>query len=591
MKTDTKINGLLLLAAFLLFISAANSQPASTRGTDSVDIYIAGSDYVKALDHADRLSKKYKASKNWLGFSKNAVKKSEIYFLLNDNEKALTLLFGALKTVRSRSEKTGEILILRKLGAIYSDMQDYNTAKKYYYAALNLSRKIKNDSLTQALNQPLYKVHALTGNDSARYYLKRTMAYNKRIGTPEALTTAYNNYFFYYHKLENGPMAKKYLDSAAYFARKSESKQKLRIILVNLAAYYTNEKKYREAKKLYQEVFAINPSDTLTMEVSDYYYTYSDILFNLGEYKQAYEYSDRAITIRDANYSAETNSAIRDVETKYRIDQIQEKQQRENQKHREEQSRGRKILLIVIAVFILTLILLYFFYQNNRLKQKNKLREIESAIQQNILTATIDGQETERKKIASVLHDNISAMLSSAGLQLTAFASGQQKESEEIVKTRQILKEAHDQVRALSHELVPALLAKFGLSYALQDLCEKNSNKAISFDYSVDGSIKRYDEDFEMKVYFIVSELLNNVLKHSQATRATLSLSGKRRLTVTVEDNGKGFNTGKPFSGEGFGLTQIRARINGLGGNFTVTSKPNSGTLVHFSVPIPVKKN
>lgn len=222
-----------------------------------------------------------------------------------------------------------------------------------------------------------------------------------------------------------------------------------------------------------------------------------------------------------------------------------------------------------------------------RLKEKNKFKDAESRVQQNIINATIDGQELERKKIASVLHDNISAQLSSAGLHLSAFSAITKTDSQEIAKTRAILKEAHDKVRDLSHELLPVLLAKFGLLYALQDLCEKNSNSLLHFEYSGNVStFKRFNEEFEMKVYFIVTELLNNILKHSEATEAELTINEKNsQLEITVKDNGKGFKTTKTTD-EGFGLTQIRARIQNMNGTFKVDSKPNHGTTVTLNIPV-----
>ena len=254
----------------------------------------------------------------------------------------------------------------------------------------------------------------------------------------------------------------------------------------------------------------------------------------------------------------------------------------------EKQSKNRKIFGVFLALLILSLILFYFFHQNTRLKQKNKLKDIESRVQQNIINATIDGQEIERKKIAAVLHDNISAMLSSAGLQLSAFVAGNPQPPDEIRKTREIIRETHDKVRDLSHELVPVLLAKFGLLYALQDLCDKNSNSVMQF--NCDSKIpekRRYDEDFEMKIYFIITELLNNIIKHSGASEANVLISeANEMLTIVIIDNGRGFDTSKPHLNEGFGLTQIRARIVNMNGTFTINSRPKNGTTVHIKIPV-----
>ena len=198
----------------------------------------------------------------------------------------------------------------------------------------------------------------------------------------------------------------------------------------------------------------------------------------------------------------------------------------------------------------------------------------------------------ERKKIASFLHDNISALLSSAALHLTIFSTKNNNDSVEITKTKAILIQTHYKIRDLSHQLLPSLLARFGLFYALNDLCEMNSNSTIHFDYSSDVSGEtRYNEDYEMKMYFIISELLNNITKHSQASIAKINLKEiNSELHILVEDNGVGFEIKQYPTIEGFGLNQIKARINTMGGKFTVISKPDQGTTIKIIAPIEHKE-
>jgi signal transduction histidine kinase len=243
---------------------------------------------------------------------------------------------------------------------------------------------------------------------------------------------------------------------------------------------------------------------------------------------------------------------------------------------------------VIFSLFIICGILFYFFFQNTTLKQKNKLKDIQTKIQQNIINASIDGQESERKKIAAFLHDNISASLSSAALHLNVFNLKNQFQSEEILKTKTILEDAHNQIRDLSHQLMPTLLIRFGLFYALDDLCEKNSNSMMQIKYQSIIPIKtRYNDEFEMKLYFMITELLNNIIKHSQASVAQVSLEKNNNyLLIQVSDNGKGFSTQKLEIAEGFGLNQIRARINNMNGTITVNSKENKGTIIVIKVAL-----
>ncbi|MEP6929313.1 MAG: ATP-binding protein [Flavobacterium sp.] len=251
---------------------------------------------------------------------------------------------------------------------------------------------------------------------------------------------------------------------------------------------------------------------------------------------------------------------------------------------------NKKIVSLVVILIIMLLILSYFYYRNNELKRKNKQKDIKQKIQLNIINSGIDGQENERKKIALFLHDNINSLLSSVGLHLNAFSAQNNIQSEEIFKAKAILEEAHDRLRDMSHELIPALLVRFGLLYALEDLCEKNTNPNLHFHFlSSISTEKRYTEKFEMKIYFIVSELFNNIIKHSGATKAQISLrENENWLILIIHDNGKGFNTEKLNENEGFGLNRIRARVKKLKGSITIISKTegNTGTSLKIKVPV-----
>jgi signal transduction histidine kinase len=254
-----------------------------------------------------------------------------------------------------------------------------------------------------------------------------------------------------------------------------------------------------------------------------------------------------------------------------------------------EQLRNKKVVSLSIVLIVILFFLFYFFYQNNKLKQKIKRKDVKQKILLDVINSGIDSQEIERKKIASFLHDNINSLLSSAGLHLNVFTTQNQIESDEIKKAKTILTEVHDLLRDISHDLVPTLLVRFGLIYALEDLCEKNSNSTISFEFSSSvPTDKRYSEKFEMKIYFIVSELFNNIIKHSEAQKAQIILKEKNnQLVIHIHDDGIGFKTQKLKDAEGFGLNRIRARIKKYKGNLSIISNAGKGTSIKILIPIP----
>ncbi|MDR6760117.1 signal transduction histidine kinase [Flavobacterium sp. 2755] len=261
-----------------------------------------------------------------------------------------------------------------------------------------------------------------------------------------------------------------------------------------------------------------------------------------------------------------------------------------SEQSKREQLRNKKVVSLFIVLIVILFFLFYLVYQNNKLKQKIKRKDTKQKILLDVINAGIDSQETEQKKIAAFLHDNINSLLSSAGLHLNVFTTKNNIQSEEIQKTKAILSEVHDLLRDISHDLVPTLLVRFGLIYALEDLCERNSNSSIHFEFTSSAATDtRYSEKFETKLYFIVSELFNNIIKHSKAQKAQISIhENNNQLIIIIHDNGIGFNAEKLNEIEGFGLNQIRVRIKKLKGNFSIISRAdeNTGTSIKIKVPI-----
>jgi signal transduction histidine kinase len=362
--------------------------------------------------------------------------------------------------------------------------------------------------------------------------------------------------------------------------------------------YYNYKNNLKKATFFFEKAINLGNKGDEKSDLSFAHHEYSKFLLKNGFYKKAYENLAKfnIITTELNNEEKLKKAKVAGInleidEYKREIEKIETEYRTKEEILLREQSMNKKIVVVVFSLFIASIILFYFFFQNSRLKQKNRLNSIRSKIQQNVINASVTGQEMERKKIATFLHDNISALLSSAGLHLNVFTLKNLTPCEEISKTIAILEEAHDKVRDLSHELLPSLLARFGLFYALQDLCEKNSNSSISFEYkSTIDTKKRYPEEFEMKIYFIITELLNNIIKHSKAAVAKVIIEEYGNvIQVQVHDNGKGFDTNKFNIIEGFGLNQIRARIYAMKGDLTVNSKIESGTIIAFEVPVSKK--
>jgi two-component system, NarL family, sensor kinase len=156
----------------------------------------------------------------------------------------------------------------------------------------------------------------------------------------------------------------------------------------------------------------------------------------------------------------------------------------------------------------------------------------------------------------------------------------------EIDKTQKIITEASQTIRDLSHTLVSSVLLKFGLKYAIIDMADKYSNSQITIETDI-KEVRRYHQSFEIKVNNIIQELVNNVLKHSNASKAIVKIiDNKGKLNITIKDDGEGFNIKEISKKDGLGINQVDARIQMMKGDFTIDSKPNMGTIITIKLPI-----
>ena len=487
------------------------------------------------------------------------------------------------------------------IAANFDQLSEYDKAFFYYHKGLSYANKTNNDVLKNWISNNLGNIYCFNKKQYEKgiYYYKKSLQYSTKINdSAQIVFTKLNITWAYFDigRYEEGFPYLKYINK--HHKKYGDESTIVALQMLN-GMYYSHKNDTLKASFFFQNAIKLGNDGIEKSDLSYSHHEYSKLLLKIGDYENAYKnlalYNDLTIQLNNEEKLNKANVAGINLEIdeyKREIDKIGNEYKTKEYLLLQEQSKNKKIVIAIIIVLLIFFFLFYIFSQNSKLKQKNKFKDIQSQLQQNTINASINGQELERKKIASFLHDNISALLSSAGLHLNAFTSQNQTNSPEILKTKAILEEAHDQIRDLSHELMPTLLARFGLFYALQDLCDKNSNSVIQFNYSVVvPTTTRYNEDFEMKMYFIIMELLNNIIKHSSATQANLTIQeNNKSLQITVEDNGKGFDIGKFYILEGFGINQIKARINSLKGTILINSKLNSGTTIATEVPITYQK-
>ncbi len=254
---------------------------------------------------------------------------------------------------------------------------------------------------------------------------------------------------------------------------------------------------------------------------------------------------------------------------------------------------GEYLNLFLAGVFgmvLLSVALVVFFvvYQRRILEKERQRQQEEKAHQKQLLTAAVEVQETERRRIAGDLHDDIGSLLSATRLYLRQLTPDATAERAAEIKDQalNILDEMIQNTRRITHDLLPPALEKFGFQAAAEDLCERidlSGGLRVSFTAATED---RLPPKREIALYRVLQELLNNTMKHAKAKNINVDLSwGKDQFNFMYQDDGKGFDL-TTIKSKGLGLRNIESRVSLIGGSLSSVTSPGNGLRVNISLPL-----
>jgi signal transduction histidine kinase len=244
---------------------------------------------------------------------------------------------------------------------------------------------------------------------------------------------------------------------------------------------------------------------------------------------------------------------------------------------------GGSILFIVLAGILIFIIL---FYQKKRFYLMQQLMEADKQHSEALLQSRIEIQEETFKNISQEIHDNIGQVLSLVKLNLNALSPQQEADKERLSSTIGLVSKSIKDLRDLAKSINTDYVSGIGLSNAIRQqlvILQKSGNYETPFE--VHGDAANLTKQDELILFRVVQEVLNNIVKHAEASVISTELFyTHNELVVRIADNGKGFNINEAASG--LGLSNMRSRILLIKGQFSITSAPGRGATVLITVPI-----
>jgi len=271
-------------------------------------------------------------------------------------------------------------------------------------------------------------------------------------------------------------------------------------------------------------------------------------------------------------------------------DAVKEYEEKVNELTVSKKNTERNVLVILVISFLVIIVLL--FSRISARKKEELIKELLS--QRDIrLRSIIVGEERERSRVASQLHDGIGQQLSAAKLNISALQSylkaTDATDSLMLKNAVDLLDDSVKEVRNVSHSMIPNALVKSGLLAALHEIISKNgTGNKLKFNLEVVGEITRLEQTKEAVLFRVLQEVIGNIINHAKATEVGIQLiRHEKELSILIEDNGIGFDADRAIkNNNSIGLRSIQSRMDFLKGNVYFDSRPTKGTTVSIELPM-----
>ena len=483
------------------------------------------------------------------------------------------------------------------IASIYNYTEQYNNALRYNLLAYQTA-KLKNDTFSIATIAHDVSIAFTKTNkeDSAQHYAQLALQDGKAIQNNFVIAYAYEAFYEYYKSKQNWQAAQQNAQASLQYISKTTSKYDAAFAYCNLAESYLHTNKKEQAKIAIQKA-EIQAKTLLSFQLNKRIYAlYYAIESALGNYKSALHYVELYQQNSDSVFFEKRNNTLNELETKYQTAQketkiAQQKIEIQQQQLKTKQATTRLLVVGILCLLALvgSLFLYLFFKQRQKLLQE-RILNIEQQKQLELTQAIMDGEEQERVRLANELHDGIGGLMSMLKLQFANVKKNNESISHnaEYNKALDLLNTTAQDIRKISHALMPSALERLGLIDALTQFCTQMQHNAhLDIDFQHYHFETRLAHRQELLIYRIIQELLNNIVKYANAKEVLVQLiKNEKSISITVEDDGIGFDVSILKNKTGIGLNSMQHRIQLLGGTMDINSNVGKGTSINIDLPI-----
>lgn len=523
------------------------------------------------------------------------------YQFLGKLDKSLKLAYENIEVAK----RTGDDDVLagtyQVIGNVNAYLENYSEAKEKYQSAIDLYGKLNDDEGQQYVYFAMALLYGSQGDlDSAVINATMSKQLAERVGNiNEAMaSTGYLAHLFTLQ--EDYKTAANLADKVLAHFRQAEEQDRLVSALITRATVHQRVGEYDQGIKLVDEALEYAKQTQSIYNLTNTFDLKIEMYLDSKDYKSAYETSLELAAVKDSIFQLEKVDAITEHEVKYQTEKKEKELLARTLEIRKVQFNNTLLVGGLVAATLFSLLFFYVIRQRQKAKEKIATKELEIKEEKIAnykkrekllaLEYMVVGQEKERERIAQDLHDGLGGLLSTVKAHVTNIQE-QVKALESlnvVVKTNELVDTACEEVRRISHNMMPSAMRLGGLKQAVEEIvAQLRSAHGLHVDAELSGLDAPIQSDDAVILFRIIQELTNNIVKHAQAEHVLLEVHRfENELHIVVEDDGRGMNLERVEENEGLGLKSIRSRVKYLDGTVDFYSKPNEGLSTSINIPL-----
>lgn len=513
------------------------------------------------------------------------------YNAVADYDQSVQFSLQALEGFKLMNDLNGVGRVLNIIGQSYYFQGDYEKAKDYFKQYLANSTTVGDSvEISSSLSNTGAAFQELKQTDSAIYYLEKSVALKERLNFLGNIGTTYYNIGELNSELGDYRKAQLYFDKALEFYTNVNDTAKIAKVYQAQAvmAYESGStnSSIQLAKKAKSMAEAIMANEVLKNSLDLLSVLYAET----GAYQNAYKNLRDFRVLNDSLLNSENIQSINNLREEFQAKEREQQIELQQSALNGQAVRLQRNQIFIIALVVVLLLgITLFIIVRGQMKRKQLLikKEAEIKVREAEINAVINSQEKERNRFARDLHDGFGQLISVLKLnlsQLNEYSAKDLEKRQEVFKNGEsVINEMYTELRNICFDLMPQTLVKKGLSAALRELGDRiNKSTEVACEVLIFDNNKRLTEIEAVSLFRISQEWVNNILKYASAESITIQLTREgKELTLTIEDNGVGFDPKLFFDGKGNGWKNIQTRLNLIEGEFDLDSRAGiKGTMV-----------